>query len=1404
MVSKRHVAEGVRIAGAWENNLRDLTLTLPEHQVVALAGASGAGKSTLAHQILAATARHRLGRLRGEASALAPCYQPKVSKVENLPPCIEFPQEPLRGQSRSTVATYSGVLDLLASLFLGFGDRYSLGKAKIQPLNQANLAEWVFRHFSGKTMALAKVRSDIKVSSVSQLPVRRFLWKSTEGEWIWTSRAAVKSLLPASGSIAEPGQPFPVQARVTLEALLHPAKDHLIWLVDGLVLDAAAHAVAEDDPVPYNVSSRRLFSFNSSLPGSGRCPHCAGLGVVQSVDENRLIRASRKPLVEGGLNLAQNAFGRFTHFGVLDDSLRGLFAMHGLPPDLSWERCPVPLQRIVMYGSGSDPIPELPRGETKPRPAKRPFAGIVPLILAKAHSPGSAVKVFQAWLSETKCPECNGSRFNRSARAFEWRGYHLADLTSQHSIGELAAILRAQIGSTRHREAELVGSLGIILGSFQQLNLGHLSLMRSTASLSGGEAQRLKLGLGLSLELTEACYILDEPSRGLHPQDVTGLAAIFRSIAGNRNSLVLVDHQPLLLQQADHVVILGPGGGQEGGRIVYQGQPLEPNLSKPGDEIPPDKPRDMPRNFFEIKDLSLHNLRGVKYRVPVARLTAVTGVSGAGKSTAILLGLVPAVQAALDGAEIPNGSLHLPSGIGFVEVVGQKLAKGNRRSVVATVLELFDPLRNHFAALPESKALGLKAGDFSFNSTGACIGCGGTGVAQDGFGDEINLRCHLCGGARLSNIALLPRSGESSIIDLLRTPLATLAENPHPAFDSSSTIVFSILIDLGLGYLSLDRSTSTLSAGERQRLALARFLAKLDVRCGAGLLVLDEPTAGLSSSAARRVFEKIRELTESEGHTALVLEHKLDLLPLADWILEFGPGGGPEGGRVIFEGPPAIFANVATPTATAWQKHYRPPTLRQAPDTTAIDGHNRVEITWRACAEAFESLATKGEIHVDAEFTRTIRPAVCLDPRRIPADTRVGELLDLLPRLRELAQPVLPSQAQSCADEGALATELQELSFGFSPVAPQWRLGVATPSDLSQAIRTLQKLGFREGFAGGRSLPIAKLKHEVYSIEDLSTLFVVCPSDAPCSMREIALRWGQGVVHLLGKASRKILTTRFLSRTLIGLELHAVQAGDFRSPVGRCSQCIGSGCLPTYGWELIVADPGRSLADDRFWVTAVLDGIRSLRRSRLLPESEFFAQQLIADFRQPPNRMTPETRFLFEHGIPWRNFRKTSSSRSDRKQDYYSWRGLHDYIYLNLGRIKDVTHKQRLKDSFKELPCPVCNGTGMGWEAAHLEIHGMSLIDVWRNLPLIDWQAKTRCDAPALQSALTLKLGNVRADDRFCTLKPEEQEKLIIAACAAAPLKNLAVISSHDEPRTRKEVARHGMKLTSLDLKVRD
>ena len=719
-------------------------------------------------------------------------------------------QEPLHGNVRSTIATYTGILDLVASLFEHHGESRSPGSSALEDLDGADLGAWLSRHFEGCPVTLARVTPDVNLVSASQLPdTEPLFYREGNGRWCRSTRAALKRLLPAKLWLATPEQHVVVGGPESASGLVRKPSRGWLWVIgESTYVEGDFHRIAADDPEPFLPLGRRLFSFNSEALGNGQCETCRGRGVVRGVGESSLVRNPDAPILRDGLNLPKSG-ERFTHLGMLDCILRALFRLHDLPADVTWRRLPLQVQQVILHGSGDEPLPELRPGDDRLTKAKRPFPGLIPLMVARSQSPGAAARAFQHLVTEQSCPQCGGSRYNRSARACSYKGTSLGDAMTRLTVGELHEALQRWIAGSQQHERGLLASLDSLLSAYVNLNLGYLQLGRSTSTLSGGESQRIRLGLGLALQLCGCCYVLDEPSRALHARDVLDLLRTITKLCDGNNTVLLVEHNPILLRNADHLVVLGPGGGREGGRVVYEGDPRRQEDTR---RVSPRPASARPRESREpatiaVSNLSINNVRGAEFSLPVGQLTAVVGVSGAGKSSAILRGLVPAVQAELCGASpARNCSIRLPKDVRFVEVVPQKLMGQSRRSVIATSLELYDQLRDHFAGQGGARALGLKSSDFSFNSGGACSACEGTGLARDGFGNETEETCHVCGGRRLAELPLLVRSEGLTIADLLDRTAEDLATSGHPALDADAVGRLRLMTELGLGHLQLSRA----------------------------------------------------------------------------------------------------------------------------------------------------------------------------------------------------------------------------------------------------------------------------------------------------------------------------------------------------------------------------------------------------------------------------------------------------------------------------------------------------------------------------------------------------------------------------------------------------------------------
>jgi excinuclease ABC subunit A len=653
---------------------------------------------------------------------------------------------------------------------------------------------------------------------------------------------------------------------------------------------------------------------------AGACPRCKGLGFLQACDPRRLVRHPELALDAGAM--AGTRFGAY--LGEPDGqhmaTLRAAGAALGLDPLRPWRELGPAERELAMAGAGDLTLAvtwAYKRGRsTGSHVLNTRWAGLARLVDAeyeRTHQdPGGAA--LEALLGETPCPDCAGERLRPEARAVTVAGARLPELLALTAAGLRAWLERLPVleGAAGAAWTELREPLLRRLAALADAGLGHLAADRELATLSGGEAQRVRLAAALGAGLCGVAYILDEPTRGLHPRDSGRLMRVLRGLADTGNAVVVVEHDPEVIRLADQVIELGPGAGPDGGRILAQGPPALLRLragSHTAQALAARPPAAAPRPFrpgVALRGVRLNNLRGFDLVLPVAAVVAVTGVSGSGKSSLVHGVLAPSVRAALRG-EAPVGctALELLAPLAGVRSLAQDPPGGSAGSSVASLAGVAEGLRRRFAATPEARALGLSARHFSTASPGgrceACAGLGVLTVAMDLLPDVL-VGCEACQGRRFLGPVLDCRLAGLDIAEVLEAGVAELAER----FRTLPAIArpLAALVEVGLGYLRLGQAAGTLSAGEAQRLRLAELL-----QAGAEPLavLLDEPARGLGRAEGERLLAALGALAAA-GHLVVVVEHDLDLIAGADWVIDLGPGGGPEGGALLVQGPPALLA----------------------------------------------------------------------------------------------------------------------------------------------------------------------------------------------------------------------------------------------------------------------------------------------------------------------------------------------------------------------------------------------------------------------------------------------------------------------------------------------------------------
>jgi excinuclease ABC subunit A len=921
-------AEVIRVRGARTHNLQGLNLDLPRGRLTVFTGVSGSGKSSLAFDTIHAEGRRRyLETLPGDARALFDQLQrPEVDSIEGLPPTLCVSQQTAGARPRSTLATVTEIHDHLRLLYARLGTPHCpdcgipVYRHTLADVVRATLAQEEGR----KLYVLAPLVLDQPGAH------KEVFQQIRQGGFL---RARVDGVLmeirdtPKLGPKAQHTIEMVVDRlvlRPTIAERLHESLQTAVKHSGGRViitdidtgdwrdfpystrLECPRCGRVIPDPEP------RRFSFNTP---EGACPRCAGLGQVWEFDPAQVVPDRRWPLTRV-LDRLGELLPEGTELPALDRKFVKPFqavfgkAVAAQSPLANWPE--VAYQALLHGTERTDP----------------PFAGLLAQLRDAARRLTDADDGVESLLALTgyvTCPECGGARLNREARAVRFEGKGLHEITAL-SVDDAAAFFAGLTGRDPKEKAEdrvrttLLAEIGQRLRFLQEVGLGYLTLDRPAPTLSGGEAQRARLATQLGGGLLGVCYILDEPTMGLHPRDTDRLIGALRGLQRHGNTVLVVEHDEAVIRQADYLVDIGPGAGKDGGRLLAAGT-LAEVLANPGSVTAPYLRHETPQvpaaedgvptppHRITIKGARHHNLRNIDMAFPLGRWTCLTGVSGSGKSSLArdvlcyaarrhlgLLAPPPGAHDAIDGLE------HLDK----VIEVDQKPLGRSARSTPATYTGVFDEVRKVFAATRLAKARGYKANRFSFNVRGGrceeCQGQGSLRVALQ-FLPDLGIPCPSCGGRRFNPATLEVLYRGRSIADVLAMPVAEAAE-----FFANVPAVrrgLEVLRDVGLGYLPLGQPAATLSGGEAQRVKLAAELAR--PQTGRTLFLLDEPTTGLHFADVATLVRVLRRLTTA-GNTLVVIEHHPDLIAAADWVIDLGPGGGPAGGRVLAAGTPRAVA----------------------------------------------------------------------------------------------------------------------------------------------------------------------------------------------------------------------------------------------------------------------------------------------------------------------------------------------------------------------------------------------------------------------------------------------------------------------------------------------------------------
>ena len=935
----------IRIRGARTHNLQNIDIELPRDKLIVFTGLSGSGKSSLAFDTIYAEGQRRyVESLSAYARQfLSMMEKPELDHIEGLSPAISIEQKSTSHNPRSTVGTVTEIHDYLRLLYARAGEPRCPDHAIVlEAQTVSQMVDQVLAQKEGvRLMLLAPIVQDRKgehLQLLDELRAQGFVRARINGE-VMELDAAPKLDLRRKHTIEAVVDRFKV--RTDIAQRLADSFETALKLADGIARIVFMDGEQNDllfsarfaCPVcGYSLSELepRLFSFNNP---AGACPTCDGLGVRQFFDPARVV-------VHPELSLAEGAIRGWDRRTVYYFQLLTALAEHyGFDIDTPFNQLTAEVQQVILYGSGEEEIEFAyfsERGFSRQR--RESFEGVLPNMERRYRETDSNMvrEELAKYLSQKPCPECHGTRLNRSARHVYVAGKTLPEVSAM-AVGRAGEFFGALTLPGRRGEiaSKILNEIGERLNFLVNVGLDYLSLDRSADTLSGGEAQRIRLASQIGAGLVGVMYILDEPSIGLHQRDNERLLETLTRLRDLGNTVIVVEHDEDAILRADHVVDIGPGAGVHGGRIVAQGTPKQvmantgsltgqylsgvKRIAVPGGRTPPD-----PDRRLAIRGASGNNLRGVNVDIPLGLLTCVTGVSGSGKSTLIIDTLYRHAALALNGSgDDPAPCAEIIGLEQFDKVVDIDQSPIGRtpRSNPATYTGLFTPIRDLFAGTPEARTRGYNPGRFSFNVKGGrCEACQGDGLikVEMHFLPDIYVPCDVCKGKRYNRETLEVRYKGKNIYEVLEMTV----EDARPFFDAVPPIARKLqtLMDVGLTYIKLGQSATTLSGGEAQRVKLARELSKRDT--GNTLYILDEPTTGLHFHDIQQLLDVLHRLRD-HGNTIVVIEHNLDVIKTADWIIDMGPEGGDKGGTLLTTGTPEQVADCAT----SYTGHFLKPLL---------------------------------------------------------------------------------------------------------------------------------------------------------------------------------------------------------------------------------------------------------------------------------------------------------------------------------------------------------------------------------------------------------------------------------------------------------------------------------------------
>jgi excinuclease ABC subunit A len=916
----------LEILGARENNLKNIDLSIPRNALVVITGISGSGKSSLAFDTIYAEGQRRYME---SFSAYARQFignmeRPDVDKITGLSPVISIEQKSVNKNPRSTVGTITEIYDFLRLLYARIGEAYSYNTGeKMVRYTEEQITDLILKEFDGKRINILaptvrgrkghyrELFEHIRQAGFTRVRVDGVMHEIEFGMMVDRYKThdieiVVDRIEVHEDSLTRIKKSVQTAFRYGKGLLMVLDNDSQQLRYFSRLLMCPTTGLSYEDPEP------NTFSFNSPY---GACPKCNGLGEIAEVDKEKLIPNPNLSLRKGGLAPA----GEYKAGSWIFRQLEAIGLKYGYTLDTPMKDISEEALDAILYGTNETfEVKREALGITSI--VKINFEGIINFIEDQNNEEASAAIARWAgsFMNHVSCPVCGGTRLKKESQWFRIDGKNIAEVANMDtlSLGKWIDELPGKLTERQNDIAkEILREIHKRVHFLLDIGIDYLNMNRPAASLSGGEAQRIRLATQIGSQLTGVLYILDEPSIGLHQRDNQRLIESLKELRDIGNSVIVVEHDKDTMLNADYLVDIGPGAGRHGGEVVFAGTPSE---TKTGHsitcdylngirqiEVPKSRRKPLEDDFLTIKGAKGHNLKNVDLKLPLGVMVCVTGVSGSGKSTLINETLSPILSQKFYRSvkePLPYDSIEGLEKIDKIIQIDQAPIGRTPRSNPATYTKVFDEIRKLYGELPESKIRNYKAGRFSFNVKGGrCEACKGAGVRviEMNFLPDVTVLCEECQGKRYNRETLEVRYKGKSINDVLNMTINEAVE----FFENIPSIIQKIrtLKDVGLGYLTLGQASTTISGGEAQRVKLATELAKRDT--GKTLYVLDEPTTGLHFEDLKVLMNVLNKLVD-KGNTVLIIEHNMDVIKMADWIIDMGPEGGDRGGRIVCEGTP--------------------------------------------------------------------------------------------------------------------------------------------------------------------------------------------------------------------------------------------------------------------------------------------------------------------------------------------------------------------------------------------------------------------------------------------------------------------------------------------------------------------